>query len=181
MFRYLLVTVLAAGCLLTAAQTGQESGCTGPTYSVRITAQQLTRTPPTFAFLVTNLTDSPIRKIVIGRAPENSVDTEVVAAAFNLPTSMASPARWTGIHAIGDDSALVVYIWRTTDLGKGIMPRESASGFAITLPALPTGQRKQYAGAREVVQTNFTGLPFRVDTADGRCYWGFVGADLLEH
>jgi hypothetical protein len=59
------------------------------------------------------------------------------------------------------------------------MPRQSASGVAITLSAMASGLRKQYFRDKEVVQTNFKDLPFFVDTADGRSYWGLTGADLL--
>lgn len=48
------------------------------------------------------------------------------------------------------------------------------------LPRLAAGQQKQYAWGKEIIQTNFKNLRFEVSTADGRCYWGTVGADLIE-
>jgi hypothetical protein len=178
--RRLVPAIVGIVCLLAAAPSGQEPRCKGPGNSVRITAQQLTVTPPAYAFLITNLTDSPLHSIVIGRAVEPSLSSSVYGVPFNLPTSVTSPKRWTGRYVNGDESPYVHYYWNTQDAGAGIPPKKSVSGFGIALPRVPPDRPKQYAWGKEIVQTNFKGLRFEVSTADGKCYWGTVVADLIE-
>lgn len=180
MYRHTALTIVAILCLLAPSLSGQEPGCRGPSDSVRITAQQLTVTPPAYALLVTNLTDSPITSIVIGRAAKPSVGSSLYGASFNLPTSVTSPERWTGRYVIGDENPFVHYFWTAQDAGAGIPPKKSVSGFGIALPRMPPGLPRQYAEGKAIVQTNLKGLRFEVNTVDGGCYWGTVGADLIE-
>jgi hypothetical protein len=55
---------------------------------VRITAQQLSEAPPTYAFLVTNLANTPISSIVIGR---RELTFAISGVAPNVPVRMESP------------------------------------------------------------------------------------------
>jgi hypothetical protein len=181
MYRWVLALVVASCCFLAALTHGQGSDCAGPVSAIRVTAQQLSKSPARFAFLVTNLTDSPILTIVIGKGTEHSFSTSILGAPYNRPTSMTSPEQWSGELVQAEERPFVTYMWHTKKPGAKILPGQSLSGFSITLAAVPPGLRKQYFEGTEVVQTNFKGLPFHVGTADGRCYWGLVGADLLEH
>src|SRR5260221_871629 len=87
------VFVTLAGATLLEAQGGKSPGveCGGPgALSVRITAQQLSEAPPSYAFLVTNLAQGAITGVVIGRQGRVM---SIVGVAPQLPVPMGAPPR----------------------------------------------------------------------------------------
>lgn len=158
----------------------RHSGCVGPTGQVRLTAQQVRLDPPAYVFLFTNLTDTTIWSIVVGRGDQHSLKTSIIAAPFNLPTSMRSPDAWSGLRVIGDESPFVTYLWRASDPSKGVRPGESLTGFAVELPPPPAAGQRQFFENTQVVQPTFANLPFAATGTDGGCYWGTTGVHRIE-
>jgi len=161
-----LVWVLVAAAPLLEARGGAPAAfaCAGQN-QVRITAQQLSVTPPFYAFLVTNLSNAAITGIVLGRRDETM---SIIGTAPNVPASMEAPTGWDGRPVHGEESRYMYYLWENKDPSKRIAPQQSTAGFRITLPAV-----------KDPAQISFDRVPFEVALADGSCRSGFVGVDRL--
>jgi hypothetical protein len=160
------VWITLAGAALLESQGGRsprvdECAASGP--QARITAQQLSETPPIYAFLVTNLARAAITGIVIGK------QDRVRGVAPNVPVRMDSPPGWRGLHIFGEESPYMYYLWESQDKSTRIMPQQSATGFRITLPD----------AKKDPEQVSFGRLPFQVNLADGSCRSGLVGVDPM--
>ncbi|HEX9366240.1 MAG TPA: hypothetical protein VF921_06420, partial [Vicinamibacterales bacterium] len=115
------VFVTLAGATLLEAQGGKSPGveCGGPgSLSVRITAQQLSEAPPSYAFLVTNLAQVAITGIVIGRQDRVM---SIVGVAPNVPVRMDAPPGWEGRHIFVEETQYMVYLWENKDPSKRIL------------------------------------------------------------
>ena len=161
-----LLTVAAATLLEShgARSAGDQCVASGPV--PRITAQQLTESPPSYAFLVTNLAQVAITGIVIG---VHELTFPIRGAAPNVPVRMDAPPGWRGLHVFVEESPYMTYYWESTDRSKRIMPQQSAAGFGITLPD----------AKKDPVQVTFNRIPFKASLADGSCRWGLVGLDTM--
>lgn len=164
-----VVLLTLAGAALVESQgggsPGVECGAPGPP-PVRITAQQVSEVPPSYAFLVTNLAHVAITGIVIGRRGHVM---PIVGIAQNVPLQMDSPLGWEGRHVHVEETRYLVYLWENRDPLKRIMPQQSAAGFRITLPA----------AKKDPVQVTFARIPFKASLADGSCQGGLVGLDPI--
>lgn len=178
MLRWAMALVLASGSAQVAVHGGQDR-CSGPTHSVRVTAQQLSSTPPTYALLVTNRTTAPLRTVVIGRGSDDAEALPIIAAAFNIPASIRAPKGWTGEYVVGEENARLTYVWRAVAPPDEIAPGQSATGFLVTLPPVHPGTSKQLFNGVAITQVNFEQAPFLARLSDGRCVWGRAGTDLL--
>jgi hypothetical protein len=161
-----LAALIAGGTLESRRDVSQTAECAGPG-EARITAQQLSAAPPSYAFLVTNLANVAISGIMIGR---HDLVLRIMGVAPNVPVRMESPPGWAGVHVHLEESAYMVYLWENKDASKRIMPQQSAAGFRIVLPE----------AGRDPIQATFDRLPFKVSMADGSCRWGFTGVDRIE-
>jgi len=178
MLRWTIALVLAASSLVVVLRGGQDR-CDGPTQSVRVTAQQVSGTPPTYTLLVTNTATAPVRAIVIGGGGDDPQALPIIGLAFNIPTSVRAPRGWAGEYVFGEESARLTYVWRAGAPAAEIAPGQSATGFTLVLPPVPPGRAKQLFNRVEVTQVNFDGTPFLARLSDGRCVWGKTGVDLL--
>ena len=164
----LIVIVMAAATTLLGSRAGTPGAfaCAGPDQSlVRMTAQQLSVTPPSYAFLVTNLSNAAITGIVLGR---RDVTMHIIGIAANVPGSMEAPRGWEGRPVHVEETRYLYYLWENKDPSQRIVPQQSAAGFRITLPL-----------ATDPAQVSFDRIPFEVALADGSCRWGLVGMDKL--
>jgi hypothetical protein len=165
-----IVLITLTGAILLESQGARspgadECGASG-LQSVRITAQQLSEAPPSYAFLVTNLAQVPITGIVVGRHDRTLPITSV---APNIPVRMDSPPGWEGRHVFVEETPYMVYLWENKDPSKRIMPQQSAAGFRISLPE----------AKKDPAQVTFARIPFKASLADGSCRWGLVGVDTI--
>lgn len=144
---------------------------------VRVTAQQLRKDPPSYTFLITNLTDSPIVSFIIGEGEEPWL--RIISG--NIPTSMESPNGWKGLHIFRHESIYMYYLWQRKDPTKSILPQKSACGFRINLPTT-AGQKMRLFGpkGKEAVQVDFRYIPFRVQLANNTNYCGIVKVDFID-
>jgi hypothetical protein len=162
-----LVTLAGASILESGGGMPQTSARPGPGQAlVRITAQQLTEAPPSYAFLVTNLAGAPITSIVIGRQDRTFT---IMGVAPNVPARMESPPGWVGRHVNVEERPQLVYHWETADASKRIVPQQSATGFRITLPE----------PRKDTAQVTFDRVPFEVALAGGLTAAGVVGLDRI--
>lgn len=161
-----LLTVAAATLLESQAgrSAGDECAASGPV--ARTTAQQLSESPPSYAFLVTNLAQQAITGIVIGMHEQTF---PIRSVAPNVPLRLDAPPGWRGLHVFVEESPYVTYYWENTDRSKRIMPQQSTAGFRITLPE----------PKKDPVQVTFNRIPFKASLADGSCRWGLVGLDTI--
>jgi len=157
----LLICVPLAGSTDGTQQTAECPSAGAP----RITAQQLSVSPPSYAFLVTNLTKVAISGIVVGKHDRTM---RIRGSAPNIPVQMLAPSGWEGRHVHIDETAYLVYLWENKDVPARILPQQSVAGFRITLPT-----------STDTVQTTFERVPFKASLADGSCRFGFVGVDKV--
>ena len=164
----LLMTTLAAASALESPAVGPPGlACMGPDQPlVRVTAQQLSNRPMSYAFLVTNLTTVAISGIVVGR---HETTMPILGVAANVPARMDAPPGWDKRHVHVEETRYMYYLWENKDPSKQIAPQQSAAGFRITLPE----------AGRDAGQVNFDRIPFEIALADGSCRWGLVGVDPL--
>jgi hypothetical protein len=165
---FTVVLVAVAGATLLGSRGGRAAvACAGPGQSlVRITAQQLSDSPPSYAFLVTNLAPAAISGIVIGRHDRT---LPIRGVAPNVPARMDSPTGWAGQHVFVEESPYMYYLWENKDPSKRIVAQQSVAGFRITLPDAKT----------DPGQVTFNRIPFEVALADGSCRSGIVGLDTI--
>jgi hypothetical protein len=163
-----LVLVTLAGVTLLEPRGGSVAAACGGSGQplVRITAQQLSETPPSFSFLVTNLTQVALTGIVIGRQDRT---LPIKGVAPNVPARMDSPPGWEGRPVHVEETPYMYYLWENKDPSKRIMAQQSAAGFRITLPD----------AKRDAVQVTFNRIPFEVALANGSCQSGLVGVDTI--
>jgi len=163
-----LVLIAIAGASLPGSRAGSAAAdCGGAGQPlVRITAQQLSETPPSYSFLVTNLTTVALTGIVIGRQDRT---LPIKGVAPNVPARMDSPPGWEGRHVHVEETPYLYYLWENKDTSKRIMAQQSAAGFRITLPD----------SKKDPVQVTFNRIPFEVAFADGSCQSGLVGIDAI--
>jgi hypothetical protein len=162
-----LVTVAAATLLESRGATPQAAARAGPGQPrVRITAQQLSEAPPSYALMVTNLADAPIVGIVIGR---QGLTFPIMGVAANVPVRMDSPPGWVGRHGHVEERPWLIYHWENKDPTKRIAPQQSAASFRITLPEAP----------RDPEQVTFDRIPFEVSFTDGSRSGGLVSLDRI--
>jgi hypothetical protein len=147
--------------------------CIENSSQVRITAQQLTKDPPSYSFLVTNLTNSTIFIIVIGSGPRQWLRS----SAMNVPTGIESPDGWKGSHVFAHESPYMKYMWMKEATAKGIPPGESACGFRINLPIVNYKEPLFSEDGKEVKQVDFRNVPFRISLTRGVDHCGTVTVD----
>jgi len=164
-----VVLVAVAGTNLLGSRGGSAAAaCAGPPGQslVRITAQQLSESPPSYSFLVTNLAPVAITGIVIGRHDRT---LPIKGIAPNVPARMDSLPGWAGLHVFVEETPYMYYLWENKDTSKRIMPQQSVAGFRITLSD----------AKRDPGQVTFNRTPFEVALADGSCQSGLVGLDTI--
>ena len=156
---------LACGCLVVLAAlagadapSGREEpsnpnvveGCPEDGTDVVVEVVRFDGGVPSYAFRVTNNAEHPVRDL---RLAEDGVLPPLLIAPETEPTSVGSPAGWTGYrHYLQDwrrpqqhSASFVTYYWGAKDEEAWIQPGESLSGFSVQLPA-PTRPNPTWQG-----------------------------------
>jgi hypothetical protein len=167
--------MLGVTTMLYAQAKTVSAECEGPTSAIRIIGQQLAKEPPSYTFLVTNLTSASISSVIIGEGREQHLQ----ASHWNTPTKMEAPLGWKAIWLKGEDSAYTYYLWQVQDKEHVIQPGKSACGFRIDLPQDNRKVPTYFSDGVKSVQEDFKDIPFKVDVSGGRCYWGVIKVDFL--
>lgn len=177
MHTHLLIGLLSLlfGATASAAQTGAP-----PTRLVRITAQQVSASPPRYVFLVTNLSDQPLANIYVGsKADGSGDDRRMLAGKLNTPTRVTLPEGWTASVTESGGTAFFSYHWTTVDRTKAIRPGESRCDFRVELPVFVPPKPPTYVGRKLYAQATYEDMPFLVIWADGVETEGIVWAHRL--
>jgi hypothetical protein len=163
-----LVLMAIAGASLPGSRAGSAAADCGEAWQplVRITAQQLSEAPPSYAFLVTNLAQVAITGIVFGRQDRVM---SIVGVAPNVPVRMDAPPGWEGRHVFVEETQYMVYLWENKDPLKRIVPQQSTTGFRILLSE----------AKKDAAQVTFGRVPFKASLADGSCRTGLIGLDTI--
>jgi hypothetical protein len=175
---YAFITAILATAMLAegADRSPLASECVPAGGTVRITAQQLTATPPSYAFLLSNLTDLPLSGIVIGR--QDATTMTIFGVAPNIPSRMDTPSGWIGRRVHVEETWYLYYLWEAREAIHRLQPQQSLTGFRITLPSIE-GRDLGELGGEEVKQVDFDRVPFEAALADGSCRAGTIGLDRL--
>jgi hypothetical protein len=175
---YAFITAILATAMFaeSAGHSPIASECIPTDGTVRITAQQLTATPPSYAFFVSNLTDLPLHSIVVGRRDTSTMT--IFGVEPNIPTRQDMPAGWVGRRVHVEETWYLYYFWEATEPTHRIQPQQSLAGFRITLPSIE-GRDLGELGGEEVKQVDFDRVPFEAALADGSCRAGTIGLDRL--
>lgn len=137
---------------------GQDEICEYQEDKIRVTAQQISKDPDSYVFLVTNLTDGPLWSFSIG----SSKEIMLWPIADNKLQNITGPKGWKAFDRFGEDGTLR-YLWSTQDKELAISPQSSNSEFRISLKNIAPSRPKQYIdNGIEVEQTKIKGLEYRV-------------------
>ncbi|MGH9341543.1 MAG: hypothetical protein ACRD1R_18655 [Acidobacteriota bacterium] len=150
--------------------------CVENTSLVRITAQQITADSPSYVFLITNLTTSPIIHISFGGAQTRSLRS----SQWNIPSTIEGPSGWEGIYHFIEETPYMHYVWDTSDSRKGILPQQSSCSFRITLPNFAERKPTFYEDGTPTRQVDFVDLPFKVVVTEGTAYCGKISVHKLD-
>jgi len=142
--------------------------CGGPTNLVRIMAQQVSKDPPSYVFMVTNLSNHSIHDIIIG---EGNVYGYMRGSQWNKPTGMGAPEGWKGTWVDGERS---YYLYQADIPDRMISPGKSVCEFRINLPKDTRKVPTFFGDGKPDVQQTFKDLPFKVVLADASCLWGTI-------
>jgi hypothetical protein len=118
-----------------------------PAAKVLVTTQQIHEAPHEYLLVVTNLADSPLRSLVVGRDPQ-----QMAPAPTGGRATIGAPAGWAA--SSGGAGADVAASWTVSDDASTIKPAQSACGFrlgtSVPLPSTRFVARfasgRQYAG-----------------------------------
>jgi hypothetical protein len=178
MRRVLLAASLVLCGAIVSAQTRSADERT-----VRITAQQVKASPPTYVFLVTNLSQVPLDFVLIGGGatgwPKAGEDVlGILAGSMNTPAAMTVPIGWEAKLTESGGTGFFSYWWKANDRSKVIGPGESRCDFRVQLPVFEPPPKPLYADGVLYAQTDFR-VRFRVIWPDGEQTTGVVGVDGL--
>jgi len=172
--RALMIIVGLINAIALCSQTSPIK-CINGTSDVRITGQQLRISPPSYRFVVSNSTNSPILSVIIGEATK----PELRGSQMNIPLRMESPDGWTGTQVFREESPYMYYWWNAKNMAKGILPQQSSCNFRIDLPSIEGLKPQVFGDGKPAVQVDFKDIPFRVDLANGAIYCGTISVDFI--
>lgn len=148
-----------------------KDACADASSKVLITAQQIRKAPPSYRFLVSNLTDVALTFVLIESGPRKKLK----AMDPNIPTAMGSPRGWKGAYMfLPEESGLMKYRWETQDESLGIRPGESSCDFRIDLPMFVPKPGLFDSWGEKPDQVDFRDVRFSVVLWNGDSYCGTI-------
>ena len=166
-----IAALLQVVFILITSSAISKGECDGPTKFIKVTVKQVSTSPPTYIYTITNIYQSSIRNFTLGVSDHK----ELRIMPDNIPANVESPQGWQGQYVFGEDSDYMHIFWNVVGNQFEIVPGTSVTGFKLIMPQpVKSKERLYYSDGTPAVPHDMKKTPFKVRFKDGTCVWGKV-------